>query len=92
MTPLLWISYLRVYLNISELHDTTFIKTTLVYAYNNSLFSGNLTPSLHRRSGKAGQWERYFTPAHKTRFLELFGDALITLDYEENHDWVYHNT
>ena len=65
------------------------IPDALNIAYNNSLFSGNLGPSLHRRSGKAGQWEQYFKPVHKTRFLELFGDALITLGYEQNHDWAY---
>jgi hypothetical protein len=63
------------------------IPQALEIAYNNSLFSGKVGQSSHIRSGKTSQWQEYFTPAHKARFLELFGDALITLGYEKNHDW-----
>ncbi len=64
------------------------IPRLLQIAYDNSLFSGKVRNSVHVRSGDVGQWRRYFKPAHRARFLELFGDALITLGYEQNHDWV----
>jgi len=64
------------------------IPALLATAYQNSLFSGNLGKSLHIRSGKKGQWKGYFTPGHKEQFSSLFGDALIQLGYEEDHDWV----
>lgn len=63
------------------------IPKILKIAYNNSLFSGKLKNSVHIRSGETRQWEKYFKPSHKTRFLELFGNALIKLEYENNDDW-----
>lgn len=56
-------------------------------AYDNSIFSGNLRKSVHVRSAKDKQWEKYFKPQHKAKFLELHGDALIKLGYEDNNDW-----
>ena len=56
-------------------------------AYDNSIFSGNLRKSLHVRSAQEKQWENYFKPKHKAKFLELYGDALIKLGYEDSNDW-----
>ena len=39
------------------------------------------------RSGKTGEWRKYFTDKHKTTFKELAGDLLTRLGYETNHDW-----
>jgi len=39
------------------------------------------------RSGKTGEWRRYFTPEHKARFKEVSADLLIRLGYETNNDW-----
>jgi len=64
------------------------IPRLLRIAHDNSLFSGRVRNSVHVRSGDVGQWRRYFKPAHRVRFLELFGDALIQLGYEQNDDWV----
>jgi len=63
------------------------IPTCLDCAYNNSLFSGNIEKSVHVRSGKSSQWKNHFNSDHKQRFVELFGEALITLGYEENNCW-----
>lgn len=63
------------------------IPQLLGISYENSLFSNQLKKSVHLRSGKKGQWENYFTPKHKAIFIELFGDALLKLGYESNHDW-----
>ena len=63
------------------------IPEILRIAYDNSLFSGNLEKSIHIRSGEPRQWEKYFKHSHKIRFLELFDDALIKLEYERNDDW-----
>ena len=63
------------------------IPAALQIAWDNSLFSGKLQNSVHIRSGKSKQWEKHFTPEHKSRFVELFGDALIHLGYEDNNDW-----
>lgn len=59
----------------------------LPIAYRHSLFSGKAKNQAHIRSGRARQWPGYFTPDHKARFLALFGDALVTLGYEENDQW-----
>ena len=42
----------------------------------------------HARSGKTEQWRTAFTRQLGEAFLELNGDALIKLGYEQNHDWV----
>lgn len=63
------------------------IPACLECAYNNSLFSGKVKKSVHVRSGKSSQWKTHFTPQHKQRFVELFGDALIRLGYEEDNRW-----
>jgi len=39
------------------------------------------------RSGKCGSWKQVFTQEHKQAFKENFGDALISLGYEQNNDW-----
>jgi hypothetical protein len=39
------------------------------------------------RSGKTGEWKKYFTDEHKRIFKEAAGDLLIRLGYEKNHDW-----
>ena len=63
------------------------IPDMLKIAYSNSIFSGNLRKSVHVRAAKEKQWEKYFKPKHKARFLELYGDALIKLGYENSHEW-----
>ena len=39
------------------------------------------------RSGKTGEWKKYFTDEHKKIFKDVAGDLLIRLGYEENNDW-----
>ena len=63
------------------------IPEILKIAYKNSIFSGNLRKTLHVRAAKEKQWEKYFKPKHKAKFLNLYGDVLIKLGYENNHDW-----
>jgi len=39
------------------------------------------------RSGKSGEWRKYFTAEHKRMFKEVAGDLLIRLGYEKDYDW-----
>jgi hypothetical protein len=39
------------------------------------------------RSGKTGEWRKYFTEEHKQIFKDVVGDLLVRLGYEENNDW-----
>jgi hypothetical protein len=39
------------------------------------------------RSGKTGEWKKYFTDEHKRLFKGVAGDLLIKLGFEENRDW-----
>ena len=39
------------------------------------------------RSGKTGEWKKYFTKEHKYRFKSVAGDLLVKLGYEKNNDW-----
>ena len=39
------------------------------------------------RSGKTGEWKRYFTPAIKDLFKGVSGDLLERLGYETTSDW-----
>lgn len=69
------------------------MKRLLEIAYNNSLFSNKLTKTKHIRSGKTQQWKTVFNEQHRTRFVELFGDVLVQLGYEEdNEQWLQETT
>jgi hypothetical protein len=39
------------------------------------------------RSGKTGEWRKYFTEQHKVMFKDAAGDLLIRLGYERDRDW-----
>lgn len=39
------------------------------------------------RSGKTGEWKKYFKAEHKAIFKEIAGDLLIQLGYERDQDW-----
>jgi len=39
------------------------------------------------RSGKTGEWKKYFKEEHKRVFKEVAGGLLIKLGYESNNDW-----
>jgi hypothetical protein len=39
------------------------------------------------RSGKTGEWKKYFKPEHKSLFKEVAGDLLVRLGYEQDNDW-----
>lgn len=39
------------------------------------------------RSGKTGEWKKYFTEAHKNIFKDVAGDLLVRLGYEKDWDW-----
>jgi hypothetical protein len=69
-----------------------YIPVLLKIAYQNSLFSGNLKKGVHHRSGKTQQWRQHFSPENKELFIERFGDVLIKLGYETDHQWVISNT
>jgi hypothetical protein len=39
------------------------------------------------RSGKTGEWRKFFKDEHKRIFKEVAGDLLVRLGYEENNEW-----
>lgn len=39
------------------------------------------------RSGKTGEWKKYFTDEHKKLFKNVAGDLLIRLGYEKDNQW-----
>jgi sulfotransferase 6B1 len=39
------------------------------------------------RSGKTGEWKKYFTEDHKKLFKDVAGDLLIRLAYEKDEHW-----
>ncbi|MBM3178891.1 MAG: sulfotransferase domain-containing protein [Chloroflexi bacterium] len=39
------------------------------------------------RSGKTGEWRKYFTDEHKKIFKDVAGDLLVRLGYEKENDW-----
>jgi len=47
----------------------------------------NPTKSPTFRSGKTGEWKKYFTDEHKKIFKECAGGLLVKLGYVENNDW-----
>ena len=47
----------------------------------------NPTKSPTFRSGKTGEWKKYFKEEHKRVFKEVAGDLLIRLGYEKDGNW-----
>lgn len=39
------------------------------------------------RSGKTGEWKKYFTDEHKEIFKDVAGNLLVKLGYETNNNW-----
>ncbi len=39
------------------------------------------------RSGKTGEWKKYFTPEHKAIFKAASGTLLVRLGYERDNNW-----
>ncbi len=39
------------------------------------------------RSGKTGEWKKYFTDEHKKLFKDVAGNLLVRLGYETDNDW-----
>jgi hypothetical protein len=39
------------------------------------------------RSGKTGEWRKYFTDEHKRIFKKVAGNLLMQLGYEKDNDW-----
>ena len=39
------------------------------------------------RSGKTGEWKKYFKEEHKRAFKDVAGDLLVELGYEKNNEW-----
>jgi hypothetical protein len=39
------------------------------------------------RSGKTGEWKKYFTEEHKRIFKDVAGDLLVRFEYEKDNDW-----
>lgn len=49
--------------------------------------SGKSKTKSHLRSGKSGEWKKYFEPSHKRLFKELYPGVVQKLGYEKNEDW-----
>ena len=47
----------------------------------------NPTKSPTFRSGKTGEWKKYFKDEHRQVFKQVAGDLLVRLGYESNYDW-----
>ena len=47
----------------------------------------NPTKSPTFRSGKTGEWRKYFTEEHEKIFKDIMGGLLIRLGYEDDFDW-----
>jgi hypothetical protein len=39
------------------------------------------------RSGKTGEWKKYFTDEHKKIFKDVAGELLVKLGYEQDNNW-----
>lgn len=54
-----------------------------------SVLAESIQPRKSRtfRSGKVGGWREYFSPEHRRLFLDVAGDLLVRLGYEDGTDW-----
>jgi len=59
-------------------------RSLLLESLENSINPGN-SPTF--RSGKTGEWKKYFTDEHKEIFKRVAGDLLIKLGFEQDNNW-----
>jgi len=54
-----------------------------------SILADSIQPQKSRtfRSGKTGGWREHFTPEHRRLFLDVAGDLLVRLGYEQDNNW-----
>jgi len=57
----------------------------LILEFLDSSINPDKSPTF--RSGKTGEWKKYFTEEHKKIFKDVAGDLLVRLGYEENNNW-----
>jgi sulfotransferase 6B1 len=57
---------------------------TLLTALEDSINPGK-SPTF--RSGKTGEWKKYFKDEHKAIFKQVAGDLLVQLGYEKDDNW-----
>ncbi len=67
--------------------DRTPLQVTRQLILDSLEASINPTKSPTFRSGKTGEWKKYFTEEHKRVFKDVAGDLLIRLGYEKDNDW-----
>ncbi len=48
---------------------------------------GQEDPKSHYRKGQPGDWRNHFTEVHVAAFKEKFGDLVVRLGYESDHNW-----
>ena len=63
------------------------LRTSQQLILNSLETSINPTKSPTFRSGKTGEWKKYFTDQHKKIFKKVAGDLLVKLGYEKDHNW-----
>src|SRR5574337_445792 len=62
----------------------TFPRKTILDALESSI---NPSKSPTFRSGKTGEWKKFFTEEHKKIFKEVAGGLLVKLGYEKDNGW-----
>ncbi len=62
----------------------TIARQTILDSLESSINPGR-SPTF--RSGKTGEWTKYFTGEHKRIFKDVAADLLVRLGYESNNDW-----
>jgi sulfotransferase family protein len=72
----------RVPLQISSPKGTT---RQLILDSLESFINPSRSPTF--RSGKTGEWKKYFRDEHKTIFKEVAGELLVKLGYEKDNGW-----
>ena len=63
------------------------LQTTRVLILDSLESSINPNRSPTFRSGKTGEWKKYFTAEHMKIFKDVGGDLLVRLGYEKGNDW-----
>lgn len=65
--------------------DTVHAPRELLIEHLESSINPKRSPTF--RSGKTGEWRKYFSPEHKKVFKEVAGDLLVRLGYEKDNHW-----
>lgn len=77
----------EVFLKVCSLCEIQISKEEIEKMIKKFTSSKDLKEAAHFRAGETGGWKKVFSEKVKDAYKESIGDALLELEYEQDHNW-----